>query len=237
MDCEVTGTCGVFEKDFRYGAPLPKSFLIAGNSSTLPTVEAEIDDAALMERYRDGDAAAFERLYVRHKGPLYRYLLRQCHPRDAAADVFQEVWSRVIASRDRYEVRAAFKTFLYRIAHHCVVDHYRLRERKRDNRMDSVDDHEDALAVQGYEQPEAQVGQAQLDDAVRAALAELPEEQRNAFLLFEEGGLGLKEIAEVTGVPAETVKSRLRYALAKLRRALAADLGLTTPLRPARVES
>ena len=82
----------------------------------------------------------------------------------------------------------------------------------------------------------AQVGQAQLDDAVRAALAELPEEQRNAFLLFEEGGLGLKEIAEVTGVPAETVKSRLRYALAKLRRALAADFGMT-PLQPARVES
>lgn len=204
--------------------------------STLAPVDAEIDDAALMERYRDGDAAAFERLYVRHKGPLYRYLLRQCQPREAAADVFQEVWSRVIASRDRYEVRAAFKTFLYRIAHHCVVDHYRLRDRKRDNRMDSVDDHEESLAAQGHEQPEAQVGQAQLDDAVRAALAELPEEQRNAFLLFEEGGLGLKEIAEVTGVPAETVKSRLRYALAKLRRALAADFGMT-PLQPARVES
>ena len=200
-------------------------------------MEAEIDDAVLMERYRDGDAVAFERLYARHKGPLYRYLLRQCQPREAAADVFQEVWSRVIASRERYEVRAAFKTYLYRIAQHCVVDHYRHRSAKRDNRMESVDDHEESLVVQGYEQPDAQVGQAQLDDAVRMALAELPEEQRNAFLLFEEGGLGLKEIAEVTGVPAETVKSRLRYALAKLRRALAADFGMAPPLQPARVES
>ena len=200
-------------------------------------MEAEVDDAVLMERYRDGDALAFEQLYARHKGPLYRYLLRHCQPREAAADVFQEVWSRVIASRERYEVRAAFKTFLYRIAQHCVVDHYRHRAAKRDNRMDSVDDHEDALVVQGYEQPDARVGQAQLDDAVRAALAALPEEQRNAFLLFEEGGLGLKEIAEVTGVPAETVKSRLRYALAKLRRALAEDFGVTASLQPARMPS
>jgi len=202
----------------------------------LAAVEAEIDDASLMERYRDGDAAAFEQLYLRHEGPLYRYLLRQCQPRDAAADVFQETWSRVIASRDRYEVRAAFKTFLYRIAQHCVVDHYRLRDRKRDNRMDSMGDHEPVLAVMDHEQPEAQVGQAQLDQAMRRALAALPEEQRTVFLLFEEGGLGLKEIAEVTGVPAETVKSRLRYALGKLRRALAGDFGMA-PLQPARMET
>jgi RNA polymerase sigma-70 factor (ECF subfamily) len=192
-------------------------------------------DAALMERYRDGDATAFEQLYLRHKGPLYRYLLHQCQPREAAADVFQETWSRVIASRERYEVRAAFKTFLYRIAQHCVVDHYRLRARKREGRMDPVDDHEDVLAIQGHEQPEARVAQSQLDEAVHDALAALPEEQRNAFLLFEEGGLGLKDIAEVTGVPAETVKSRLRYALAKLRRALADDFGVGT-LHPAKVE-
>ena len=199
-------------------------------------MEAQSDDADLMMRYREGDAAAFERLYARHKGPLYRYLLRQCQPRDAAADVFQEVWSRVITSRDRYEVRAAFKTFLYSIAHHCVIDHYRLRDRKRANRMDSVEDHENALQVQSHEQPEAQVGQEQLDHAFREALAALPEDQRTAFLLFEESGLGLKEIADVTGVPAETVKSRLRYALAKLRRALANDFGMTA-LMPARAES
>ncbi len=189
-----------------------------------------------MERYRDGDTAAFELLYSRHKGPLYRYLLRHCHPRDAAADVFQEVWSRVITSRERYEVRAAFKTFLYRIAHHCVVDHYRLQDRKRANRMESVDDHEEQLAAESHEQPEAQAGQAQLDLAFRQALADLPAEQREVFLLFEETGLELKEIAEVTGVPAETVKSRLRYALAKLRRVMAGEFGMTE-LKPVRVES
>ena len=199
-------------------------------------MEAESDDTDLMLRYREGDAAAFERLYARHKGPLYRYLLRQCQPRDAAADVFQEIWSRVITSRNRYEARAAYRTFLYGIAHHCVIDHYRMRDRKRANRMDSVDDHEGALLAHSHEQPEAEAGQAQLDRAFREALAALTEDQRTAFLLFEESGLGLKEIADVTGVPAETVKSRLRYALAKLRRALAEDFGMTV-LRPARAES
>lgn len=184
-------------------------------------MDAEIDDATLMERYRKGDVAAFELLYVRHKAPLYRYLRHQCRPRDAAADVFQEVWSRVIASRGRYEVRAAFKTFLYRIAQHCVIDHHRLRARKRTDRMDSVDTYSEVLPAADHEQPEAQVSHAQLDRAFKQALEELPDEQRTVFLLCEEGGLSLKEIAEVTGANAETVKSRLRYALGKLRHALA----------------
>jgi RNA polymerase sigma-70 factor, ECF subfamily len=200
-------------------------------------VDAEINDAVLMERYREGDAAAFELLYSRHKGPLYRYLLRQCRPPDAAADVFQEIWSRVIVSRERYEVRAEFKTYLYRIAHHCVIDHYRLRDRKRANRMESVDDHADALVAYPHDQPDARLSQQQLDGAFRQALADLPDEQRQAFLLFEESGMALKEIADVTGVPAETVKSRLRYALAKLRRTLADDFGMSAVLKPVRAES
>src|SRR6185503_14932106 len=105
----------------------------------------DIDDAVLMERYRDGDVAAFERLYARHKGPLYRFLLHQCRPRHVAADIFQEVWSRVIASRGRYEARAAFKTFLYRIAHHCVIDQHRLSERKRASEMESIEGYIDLL--------------------------------------------------------------------------------------------
>lgn len=200
-------------------------------SSTLRRVDPEIDDAILMTRYGQGDTAAFEQLYARHKGPLYRYLLRELQPRDAAADVFQEVWSRVIASRERYEVRATFKTFLYRIAQHCVADHYRLRERKRAGKMDSMDDHADTIVAAGHEQPDATLAHDQLDRAFHDALAALPAEQRQVFLLFEESGLGLKEIAEVTGVPQETVKSRLRYALAKLRGALAEDFGMAEPAR------
>lgn len=199
-------------------------------SGTLRLVDADIDDTVLMTRYGQGDLAAFEQLYARHKGPLYRYLLRQCRPRDAAADVFQEVWSRVIANRERYAVRATFRTWLYTIAQSCVIDHYRLRERKRADRMDSMDDYAGELTAVAHEQPEAEIARAQLDRAFHEALAKLPDEQRNAFLLSEEGGLALKEIAEVTGVPQETAKSRLRYAVAKLRSALAEDFGGADPV-------
>lgn len=201
---------------------------------TLRIVDVATDDAQLMLRYRGGDVAAFEQLYARYKGPLYRYLLHRCQPKGAAVDVFQEVWSRLITHRERYEVRASFKTYLYRIAHHCAIDHY--RRNKRADQMDDIDAHSETLAEVGHEQPEAQASQMQLENTFQQALAELPDEQRVVFLLAEEGGLALKEIAEVIGAPIETVKSRLRYALAKLRRGLANDF-VAAGLRPARVES
>src|SRR5271156_6903129 len=83
------------------------------------------DDAELMLHYRDGDAAAFAALYARYKGPLYRYLLRHVRSACAAADLFQEVWSRLIATRARYEARAKFATFLFHIAHNCTMDFFR----------------------------------------------------------------------------------------------------------------
>src|SRR6202161_4916954 len=83
------------------------------------------EDATLMVRYRDGDARAFAALYARHKGPLYRYLLRQVRNAGAAADLFQEVWSRLVATRSRYEARAKFATYLFHIAHNCTMDFFR----------------------------------------------------------------------------------------------------------------
>ena len=98
------------------------------------------DDATLMLRYRDGDVRAFEILYERHKGPLYRYLQRMCRRREVANDLFQEVWSKVIASRERYEVRAQFNTFLFRIAHNCAIDYFRRSGRPHENAAQDVDD-------------------------------------------------------------------------------------------------
>lgn len=174
-----------------------------------------------MIRYREGDVSAFEALYARYKGPLYRYVMNHCRPQSAAADIFQDIWSRVIAARERYEAKASFAAWLYRIAHHCVIDHYRSRTRKGSDRTEDIEAHGETLSVAGHEQPDAQVQHAQLEDSFQQALAELPQEQRDVFLLFEESGLGLKEIAQIVGVPAQTVKSRLRYALNKLRRGLA----------------
>lgn len=179
-------------------------------------------DGELMLRYRRGDVRAFEILYARHKGALYRYLQRMCRQREVANDLFQEVWSRVIASRERYEVRAQFTTFLFQIAHNCAIDYFRRAERQRVNQTDDVDEMQDRLAGADVERPDRRAAELELRAAFKKALQRLPEEQRQVFVLREETGLSLEEIGKVTGVTMETAKSRLRYALAKLRSALAA---------------
>lgn len=179
------------------------------------------EDSNLMLRYAQGEARAFDLLYSRHKGSLYRYLLRQCRDRAIADDLFQDVWDRVIRTRKHYQVRAKFATFLYRIAHNCAIDQFRQRARRRDDQCDGGEDATESLVAPETERPERQVADQQLRDAFQRALDELPDEQRAVFLLYEESGLGLDEIGEITGVGMETAKSRLRYAVGKLRKALA----------------
>jgi RNA polymerase sigma-70 factor (ECF subfamily) len=184
----------------------------------LMLVSAEpLSDEKLMLRYRDGDTEAFEELYGRHRGGVFRYVLRQVGLRSTAEEVFQEVWIKLIAARARYRVEARFATFLYHVARNCVVDHFR---RKAPLQLISLDDDADeAVQVAGPErqQPERVVALRQQAAKLLNALALLPPEQREAFLLHEEGGLTLEEIATVTGTGRETAKSRLRYALEKLR--------------------
>lgn len=181
------------------------------------------DDAALMQRYARGDARAFERLYERHRRPLYRYLVRHTRHPETASDLFQEVWSKLITSRERYEPRARFQTYLYTLAHNCFIDHCR-RTAARPQSDGETDP--DALApADAHANPARSAEDAELLARYRHALASLPAEQRDVFLLYEESGLSLEEIARVTGVGAETAKSRLRYALAKLRAALRDAMG------------
>jgi RNA polymerase sigma-70 factor (ECF subfamily) len=179
------------------------------------------DDTTLMLRYRDGDARAFEILYERHKGALYRYLHRTCRNSEAANDLFQEVWSKVITSRARYEVRAQFTTYLFRIAHNAAVDHFRRANRPTDAAAD-VEVWAEQLPDAVDAQPESRAVEVQLRDSLQRALDSLPAEQRNVFVLYEESGLTLEEIGRLTGVGMETAKSRLRYALGKLRSVLSA---------------
>jgi RNA polymerase sigma-70 factor, ECF subfamily len=180
------------------------------------------NDQVLMLRYRDGHADAFAALYHRHKGPLYRYLLRHVRNAVVAADLFQEVWSRVIAARSRYEPRAKFVTFLFHIAHNCAMDFFRSNALSRHSwRMDEDDAHLHDAQAPEYEQPDRVAEFAEQRSALLAALYALPREQREAFLLREETGLTIEEIARVTDVPVETAKSRLRYAVRKLRNSLA----------------
>ena len=186
------------------------------------TPMAEVDDGELMLRYAGGDLRAFEALYRRHRSPLYRYLSRHTRDPEVANDIFQEVWSRVISSRSRYEPRAKFSTFLYRIAHNCFIDHCRRASARHDRANVSNEEFnlEQALPAPASDLPDTRAEHAQTLTRYRAALASLPSDQRDTFLLYEESGLTLEEIGSITGVSMETAKSRLRYALSKLRNAL-----------------
>jgi RNA polymerase sigma-70 factor (ECF subfamily) len=189
----------------------------------LGVMESLDENARLMLRYRDGDADAFLALYARHKGPLYRYLLRQVRNAGAAADLFQEVWSRLVATRSRYEARAKFATYLFHIAHNCTIDFFRRDLRLRHAaRPDDADVQSTEREVPEDQRPDGIAEFAEQQSALLAALGSLPQEQREAFLLHEETGLTIEEIARVTDVGIETAKSRLRYAIRKLKKTLLA---------------
>jgi RNA polymerase sigma-70 factor (ECF subfamily) len=165
-----------------------------------------------MQAYAGGDAAAFEPLYRRHKDALYRYLLRGTRSPDAAAELFQDVWKNLIQSRVRYRPDAPFGAFLYKLAHNRLMDHFRMQR-------PTVEVPEDLPAAESERPDETVVRRAQAARLLRA-LAGLPPEQREIIVLREERDLTLEQIAGIQGVGRETVKSRLRYALAKLREVL-----------------
>jgi len=192
-------------------------------------MQIDPSDAELMLRYRAGCMASFEALYARHKLPLYRYLLRQVHSASAASDLFQEVWSRVVASRDRYEIRAQFRTYLFHIAHNCAIDHHR-RGRRTPVDTGALESLTNAPGPE-HERPDRLAEYAEHRSAFFRALAALPLEQREAFLLHEEAGLDITDIARITRVGVETAKSRLRYAIRKLQRSLV-DLHAAEPALP-----
>ena len=174
-------------------------------------------DEQLMLAYRGGDAAAFEALYRKHRGGLFRYVARSVRERRLAEELFQEVWLRVIEARERYVAEAKFSTWLYAIAHNRLIDHFRASGLRSVEMM--AEELPDPPAPAG-EQPERKAEAREQGGRLIAALEAMPVAQREAFLLHEEGGLSVPEIAEVTGTSEEAAKSRLRYAVAKLREAL-----------------
>jgi len=180
-------------------------------------------DEELMQRYRHGDTGAFDDLYARHKGTVYRYLLRQCGVPSLADELFQDVWMNLIRARERYEVRAKFTTWLYTLAHHRVVDSYR---RHAASLPMSYDEDADGVplveqvADSDLRQPDNEFERRRQAQRLLDRIAALPEAQRETFLLREESGLSLEEIASAMDVNIETAKSRLRYALARLRKEL-----------------
>ena len=153
-----------------------------------------------MLAYQHGDARAFETLYKRHRGALYRFVLRSLHQRSAAEELFQEVWMRVIEARARYAPQARFTPWLYTIAHNLLVDHWRKKG------LVLVELDEDQMAA-APDNPARQAEARQTLARFLHALEALPHAQREAFLLHEEGGLSVAEIAAATGTNEEAAKA------------------------------
>lgn len=168
----------------------------------LPGMAPGPEDGALVARYADGDIAAFDALYARHGRVLYRYLALQGLPEDVTAELFQQVWRRVIGGRHRYPQELPFRPYLLQIAHHCFVEH--LKRRPRDGEEQGVS--------------------APLDGAgsLGEALAALAPDQREAVVLQQEAGFDTAAIAAVIGIEREVVHARLGQAVARLRQAVPA---------------
>ncbi len=178
-------------------------------------------DEKLMLRYADGDTTAFEILYTRHKGGLYRYLYRQCGNSAIAEELYQDIWLNLIRARERYTVQAKFTTYLYRLAHNKLIDYYRKQSKGVPASFDDDDcPDQESIPDLKAENPTEIIDKEEKKERLKKSIALLPEAQREAFLLREESGLKLAEIANVTGVNVETAKSRLRYAVSKLKVAL-----------------
>ena len=193
----------------------------------------ETSDERLMLAFRAGDARAFEVLVRRHRTPVFNFILRFAGQRARAEDVLQETWLKVVRSAPEYEAKAKFTTWLYTIARNLCVDSARKESYRQTASLEaSVTGAEgdegrplgESLPDEGVS-PERGAYNARVRPLLERALAGLPEEQREVFVLREYSGIPFKEIAEVTGVSENTVKSRMRYALEGLRRRLA-ELGV-----------
>ncbi len=177
--------------------------------------DARTDDD-LMLAYGRGDVRAFEVLYERYRKPLYRYLYHALGNRALADDLYQDVWSRLVDARTRFRQGKGFKRYLFRMAHNRLVDHWRQLGRQRP----AADHHLDRLVDDDDRSPEVRLLRDQQAEQLYQALQQLSPEQRQAFLLQQEAGLSLADIAEHDGIGRETVKSRLRYAVRRLRQLL-----------------
>ena len=184
--------------------------------------DANLSDETLMARYASGDAGAFTALYRRHELRVWRYIERNVGSRAAAEELMQEVWFAVARDAERYRPTARFSTWLFTIARNRTVDAARAR---RPHVSLDVLGHEAGTVVERLTadpgaSPAAAAEARDQAAALHQALAQLPPEQRDAFLLQLEGDLSVEEVAAVTRASFETVKSRLRYARTRLRELL-----------------
>jgi RNA polymerase sigma-70 factor, ECF subfamily len=182
-------------------------------------------DEVLMLRYKEGDLEAFEILLERYQQPLFSFVLRFCNDYHQAEDLVQEVFLRLIKSAKTYEPKAKFSTYIYTFAHNICVDNFRRGKKRKTTSLSQPIDVEQELTLEDTVKddranPEKDYRQKSLEKALQEAVSELPEEQREVFLLREQMNLPFEEIARVVGCLPSTAKSRMRYALQSIRQKL-----------------
>lgn len=174
-------------------------------------------DETLMLDYRHGDVAAFAELYRRHSQGLYSFLVWRSPRREWVNDIMQDSWANLHQARERYEPVASFRTYLFQIARNRLIDLIRVNERgDHDELSDEL-----ANAASDGTAPDSALETKQQADRLHAMIRSLPADQREALVLQQFNGMSLEEIAVLVSAPVETVKSRLRYAMRKLRQELA----------------
>ncbi len=181
-------------------------------------------DEALMLSYQQGEVRAFEILLTRHRKPVFNFILRFVGSRELAEDLLQETFLRVIKGAENYKRKAKFTTWLYTIARNLCVDQSRRKKHRKAQSLDAPlsRDGEGAGTLLDV-LPGSEMGSDrkavsnELHHRLHHAIAALSEEQREVFLMREFLDMPFRQIADVVGVPENTVKSRMRYALDKLR--------------------
>ena len=183
-----------------------------------------------MLRYREGDLSAFEELYGRHRQGLYRFIAWRSPRADWVDEIVQDSWANLHHARARYQPDATFRTYLYQIARNRLLDLLRQQQHLLAAELGTGTDGRDVFDVladgaQDVVTPETALAEKQRHDSLHMALAALPAEQKEALVLQQFSGLSLEEISAVVAAPVETVKSRLRYAMRKLREGSLSEQG------------
>jgi len=187
--------------------------MVASNHKLLD----EPSDEQLMLAYGKGDAHAFELLYARHKGTVYRLGLRSIGDKAMAEEIYQEVWLSVVNARKRYAPDAKFMTWVSRIVSNRLIDYFRKSGQWEPYLIDGVEELEECAAGPAYHDPENMTHVNRQVARLMFCVQQLPPPQRQAFLMKEEAGLTLDEIAAMLSAGHEAIKSRLRYAMNKLK--------------------
>lgn len=194
----------------------------------MATPPGEVTDEVLMLRYQGGDRSSFATLVRRHKTPVYNFILRHVRAPAVAEDITQDVFVRVVQGSSDFRHSSRFSTWVYTIAKNLCIDHARKMSHRKHASLDQPGGSEAEGPTLGEKvsdpHPRASVDRAaiggELEGHIKRAVEELPEDQREVFLLREVANVPFKDIAEMAGVSENTIKSRMRYALERLQRAL-----------------